>query len=117
MHSISESYLEKLNSSAQTTRTFDPVPQFDFGDRSTFPVKPNSERAYADFFVHSFIQLICFLPVLTRVQAFLPQMQASNTLLSQRMQQDPTSVDIEHVTEGMDQYIEMVQPFAYSHHY
>jgi hypothetical protein len=52
------------------------------------------------------------IPVLTRVQAFLPQMEASNILLSQRMQEDPTSVDIEHVPEGMDQYIEMVQSFA-----
>jgi hypothetical protein len=57
----------------------------------------------------------CFprYPVLTRVQAFLPQMEASNTLLSQRMQEDPSSVDIEHVPEGMDQYIEMVQSFTY----
>lgn len=45
----SESYLEKLNSSVQSTRSFDPIPQFDFGDRATFPVKPNSERAYARY--------------------------------------------------------------------
>ncbi|KIM40659.1 hypothetical protein M413DRAFT_446076 [Hebeloma cylindrosporum] len=84
-----QSYLEKINSSAQPTRAFDnPIPQFDFGDRTTFPVKPNSE-------------------LLSRVQAFLPQMEASNTMLSQRMQDDPASVDIEHIPEGMDQYIEM----------
>lgn len=116
---ISESYLEKLNSSAQATRAFDPVPQFDFGDRTTFPVKPNSERAYSRclyrFPSHN---SRCFpqYPVLTRVQAFLPQMEASNTLLSQRMQEDPTSVDIEHVSEEMDQYIEMVPSFAYLNH-
>jgi hypothetical protein len=82
-----QSYLEKLNSStAQTSRPFDA--QFHIGNRATFPIKPNSE-------------------LLTRVQAFLPQMEASNTLLSQRMQEDPTSVDIEHIPEEMSQYVEM----------
>jgi hypothetical protein len=44
-------------------------------------------------------------------------MEASNTLLSQRMQDDPTSVDIEHVSEEMGQYIEMVQFLFYISHY
>jgi len=42
------------------------------------------------------------------VQAFLPQLEASNSLLAQRMEVDPSSVDIEHIPEGIDQYIEMV---------
>jgi len=46
--------------------------------------------------------------VLSRVQAFLPQIQSSNQVLNQRMQQDPTSVNIEHISEDMDQYIQMV---------
>ena len=48
------------------------------------------------------------LSVLSRVQAFLPQIEASNALLTQRMQEDPASVDIEHISEGSQQYIEMV---------
>jgi hypothetical protein len=35
-------------------------------------------------------------------------MEASNAILAQRAQTDPKSVDIEHVTDGLDQYIEMV---------
>lgn len=51
------------------------------------------------------------LAVLSRVQAFLPQMEASNTILAQRVQADPKSVDIENVEDGMGQYIEMVRLF------
>ena len=47
-----------------------------------------------------------YLKVLARVQAFLPQMEASNAILSQA---DPRSVDIENVTEADHQYIEMVR--------
>jgi len=42
--------------------------------------------------------------LLARVQAFLPRMEASNAILSQA---DPKSIDIEHVPETDDQYIEM----------
>ncbi|GLB44665.1 putative protein with domain of unknown function (DUF4598) [Lyophyllum shimeji] len=53
----------------------------------------------------------CHVPppseLLSRVTAFLPALQASNALLEQRAQQDPKSVDIEHIDEGMGQYIEM----------
>ncbi|KDR75971.1 hypothetical protein GALMADRAFT_247160 [Galerina marginata CBS 339.88] len=85
-----QSYLEKLNSSSRS-RAFTPpsgIPQFDFGDRKTFPVGPPAE-------------------LLSRVQAFLPEFEASNALLTQRARLDPNSVDIEHIPEGMDQYIEM----------
>ncbi|KAH9481182.1 hypothetical protein JR316_0005702 [Psilocybe cubensis] len=87
-----QSYLEKLNASSQTRNFTRPsgIPEFkfDFGDRTTFPVVPNTE-------------------LLSRVQAFLPQLEASNAILTQRAQEDPSSVDIEHIPEGMDQYIEM----------
>jgi len=46
--------------------------------------------------------------LLSRVQAFLPQMEASNAILAQRAREDPNSVDIEHIPDRMDQYIEMI---------
>ncbi|KAF9269300.1 hypothetical protein L218DRAFT_983856 [Marasmius fiardii PR-910] len=61
--------------------------KFDFGERKAHSVGPS--------------------PLLSRVQAFLPQMEASNVELTQRMETDPSSVDIENLTEGMDHYIEM----------
>ncbi|KAF8808670.1 hypothetical protein BYT27DRAFT_7137134 [Phlegmacium glaucopus] len=85
-----QSYLEKLNSSSHTTNlASQPAFQtFDFGDRTTFDVKPPTD-------------------LLSRVQAFLPQLEASNAVLAQRAREDPNSIDIEHIPEGMDQYIEM----------
>ncbi|TFK83418.1 hypothetical protein K466DRAFT_589737 [Polyporus arcularius HHB13444] len=61
---------------------------FDFGDRSTFAVQPPLE-------------------LLSRVQAFLPELAASNADLLRRAREDPTSVDIENVREEDPQYIEM----------
>lgn len=46
--------------------------------------------------------------VLSRVQAFLPQLEASNKALLLRAQEDPSSVDIENVEEDEEHYIEMV---------
>ena len=43
--------------------------------------------------------------MLSRVQAFLPQIEASNAILAQA---DPMLVDIENVAETDDRYIEMV---------
>ncbi|PPQ72996.1 hypothetical protein CVT26_014512 [Gymnopilus dilepis] len=85
-----QTYFEKLNTSTKTEDFTRPsgIPRFDFGDRTTFPVNPPTE-------------------LLSRVQAFLPQIEASNALLTQRMQEDPASVDIEHISEGSQQYIEM----------
>ncbi|KIJ94530.1 hypothetical protein K443DRAFT_35520, partial [Laccaria amethystina LaAM-08-1] len=82
--------LENLNSSSATTSSArDPdFPRFDFGDRKTYEVPPPSE-------------------LLSRVQAFLPQIADSNNALSQRAQEDPGSVDIEHIEEGAERYIEM----------
>ncbi|KZT22682.1 hypothetical protein NEOLEDRAFT_1180758 [Neolentinus lepideus HHB14362 ss-1] len=45
--------------------------------------------------------------LLSRVQAFLPQLAASNADLESRARADPGSVDIENVAEEAGQYIEM----------
>ncbi|KAF5352606.1 hypothetical protein D9756_006315 [Leucocoprinus leucothites] len=82
-----QNLLEKLNSDSKP-QTQPGVQKFDFGSRSTFPIHPPSD-------------------LLARVQAFLPQIQASNETLSQRMQEDPDSVNLEHISESMDQYIQM----------
>ncbi|TFK41478.1 hypothetical protein BDQ12DRAFT_386305 [Crucibulum laeve] len=79
--------LEKLSAGTATMAQSVP-PKFDFGDRTTFAIPPPTE-------------------LLLRVKAFLPQLEASNAILADRMQADPSSVDIEHVDEGMEQYIEM----------
>ncbi|TEB28188.1 hypothetical protein FA13DRAFT_1794180 [Coprinellus micaceus] len=54
------------------------LPKFDFGDRRTEAVVPNTE-------------------LLSRVQAFLPQLEASNRELLARAKADPKSVDIENL--------------------
>ena len=57
-----ESYLEKLNSSSHTT-VFEPVlKKFDFGDRTTFSVKPPTERMFHST-IMSFISLIFHSPL------------------------------------------------------
>ncbi|KAF7783858.1 hypothetical protein Agabi119p4_23 [Agaricus bisporus var. burnettii] len=81
-----QALLENLNSDARPQPP--PGLQFDFGNKPPFDVNPPAE-------------------LLSRVQAFLPQIQASNEALTQRMQKDPDSVNIEHVSEHMDQYIQM----------
>jgi hypothetical protein len=52
----------------------------------------------------------CFLAtVLARLEAFLPQMASANSELLQRAQQNPESVNIEHIDDtGDGRYIEMV---------
>ncbi|KAK0466777.1 uncharacterized protein EV420DRAFT_1240577, partial [Desarmillaria tabescens] len=84
-----EAVMHKLNATASDPRPVATAAKpFDFGERRTFAVDPPSE-------------------LLSRVQAFLPQIEASNAILTQRVELDPKSVDIEHITEGMEQYIEM----------
>ena len=62
------------------------------------------------------MSFICsFFIVLSRVQAFLPQLEASNAILAQRTREDPNSIDIEHIPDGMDQYIEMASFIFYFH--
>ncbi|KAG7094248.1 hypothetical protein E1B28_007853 [Marasmius oreades] len=79
---------QKLNTSTSAS-SFSSKPELklDFEEKKPHPVGPS--------------------PLLSRVQAFLPQMEASNAELTQRMETDPSSVDIENITEGVNQYIEM----------
>jgi len=88
-----QSVFEKLNSSSPShehTRRGLGMPnfQFDLGERKTWAVEPPSE-------------------LLSRVQAFLPQMEASNVILTERAEADPQSVDMEQVGDEAEPYIEM----------
>ncbi|KAL5535705.1 hypothetical protein ACEPAF_3799 [Sanghuangporus sanghuang] len=77
-----------------------PSSSFDFGVRETHAVEPPSE-------------------LLSRVESFLPQMEAANAELARRMESSPESVDIENLGDREDdeeedeedgrqgQYIEM----------
>ena len=110
--SHSDELLSRMNSSTSASSPQVP-PSFDFGDRSTFPVPPPLERAY------SLLMRACdqTIPhsvstsshaVLSRVQAFLPELAASNADLLRRAREDPDSIDIENIDESQAQYIEMV---------
>ncbi|KAJ3799441.1 hypothetical protein GGU11DRAFT_777074 [Lentinula aff. detonsa] len=87
-----QSIFEKLNSgpssSLETTGSGMPYPPFNFEERKTWAVDPPSE-------------------LLSRVQAFLPQIEASNTILTQRAETDPQSVDMEQLEDDSERYIEM----------
>ncbi|TFK70577.1 hypothetical protein BDN72DRAFT_734183, partial [Pluteus cervinus] len=82
-----QSLLEKLNTGSSSSTSSGPA-KYDFGDRTTHPVDPPSE-------------------LLSRVQAFLPQIEASNVTLAQQVEVDPQSVDIENVDSNAERYIEM----------
>lgn len=101
--------LEKLNSTSSSSTsgfsTDSRLPTFDFGDRKTYPVTPPHQRSC--LIVHS-CSHTDLSTVLSRVQEFLPQMEASNAVLSRRARDDPQSIDIETIEEGAHQYIEMV---------
>ncbi|TCD64060.1 hypothetical protein EIP91_004568 [Steccherinum ochraceum] len=60
---------------------------FDLGDRSTFAFEPSTD-------------------LLSRVQAFLPEIAASNAQLELRARENPKSVDIENIRDG-ESYIQM----------
>ncbi|KAG2115844.1 uncharacterized protein F5147DRAFT_382424 [Suillus discolor] len=85
------SLLEQLNSSSSSppknTSNAAP-PTFDFGERKTYAVDPPSE-------------------LLARIQDFLPRLKEENDSLSQRIRDNPSSVDIENIEEDAEQYIEM----------
>ncbi|KAJ3808378.1 hypothetical protein F5876DRAFT_46130 [Lentinula aff. lateritia] len=87
-----ESIFKRLNSGSPSflgpAESRQPNLQFDFGERKTWTVEPPSE-------------------LLSRVQAFLPQMEASNTILSQRVETDPQSVDMEQLEDTSERYIEL----------
>ena len=53
--------------------------------------------------------------VLSRVQAFLPEIAASNAQLELQARQNPQSIDIESVREG-EAYIKMVRPALFFGH-
>jgi len=78
---------ESMNSSSVKTQAHTER-SFDFGERKTFAVEPPKE-------------------LLSRIQAFLPQMAASNALLAQQVAADPGSVDIENIQDTDAQVIEM----------
>ncbi|EJD03760.1 uncharacterized protein FOMMEDRAFT_167086, partial [Fomitiporia mediterranea MF3/22] len=62
---------------------------FDFGVCETHPVQPPTH-------------------LLSRLEEFLPQMEAANADLAHRIEAHPESVDIEHLGDtGLGQYIEM----------
>lgn len=104
-NTLAEGLLEKLNSDSKSQAP--PSPRFEFRDRSTFAVNPSTERLY--FIHHSRKLLVLLTPdsVISRVQAFLPQIQASNEALIERVRDDPDGTCIEYI-ENADEYIEMV---------
>ncbi|KAJ3709902.1 hypothetical protein C8R42DRAFT_536737, partial [Lentinula raphanica] len=75
-----ESIFKKLNSNSSSLSepSVSAVPSYRFGlgKRKTRAVEPPSE-------------------LLPRVQSFLPQIEASNAIVNQRVETDPQSVDIE----------------------
>jgi len=62
--------------------------KFDFGDRRTYAVEPPNE-------------------LLSRLQAFLPALEASNHELFRKAEEDPDSIDIENVGQDEAHYVEM----------
>ncbi|KAI0367267.1 hypothetical protein BV20DRAFT_970665 [Pilatotrama ljubarskyi] len=86
MHSL----LSRLNAQKANSRSGVSAAQQrpDIGDRTTLPAGPPLE-------------------LLSRVQAFLPELAASNAELVRRARENPESVDIESIGEHEEQYIEM----------
>lgn len=72
--------------------------------KKTFPVGPPSDSKY-----HNVKNIMHYTKrislVLSRVQAFLPQLKSANEQLKAV---DPKKLDIENVDEESEQYIEMV---------
>jgi len=69
-------------------------------------VDPPSECASFFLFPH-IIPPNFDIPVLARIQDFLPRLKAENDSLVQRIRDNPSSVDIENIEEDAEQYIEM----------
>jgi len=80
--------LSRLNTASSQLNSPQPPTSFVFGERGPHGTDAPSE-------------------LLSRVQAFLPQLEASNRALLRRAQEDPSSVDIENVEECEEHYIEM----------
>ncbi|EIM92615.1 uncharacterized protein STEHIDRAFT_44322, partial [Stereum hirsutum FP-91666 SS1] len=83
-----QTILSSLNSSQNTGEATNAPISLDFGNRATFPVEPPSE-------------------LLARIEAFLPALEASNSQLLQQAENDPRSVDIEHLNREEGRYIQM----------
>ncbi|KIY63337.1 hypothetical protein CYLTODRAFT_403395 [Cylindrobasidium torrendii FP15055 ss-10] len=81
-HRRLEAFMHKLSTQPKAADV-DMLPTL--GERKTYAMDPPSE-------------------LLARVQSFLPQMEASNAMLSDA---DPSTLDIENISEGAEQYIEM----------
>lgn len=58
-------------------------------------------------------QLTISHQVFNRLDAFLPQLAAANQQLAERARQDPESVNMEHINDTDNQYIQMVRTRAY----
>ncbi|THH20181.1 hypothetical protein EW146_g1120 [Bondarzewia mesenterica] len=99
--------LESLNTSNASNECSN-LMKFDFGERETFLVDPPTERRSWPFLPPmSILPMTSLAPVLSRVQAFLPALEASNSQLFEQARRDPQSVDIEHVSQNESQFIEM----------
>ncbi|KAI0635391.1 hypothetical protein C8Q77DRAFT_1072599 [Trametes polyzona] len=85
-----QSLLSRLNATTNGGAAGVPPPPrpFGLGDGSALPPAPPLE-------------------LLSRVQAFLPELAASNAELVRRARENPESVDIEHIGDDQEQYIEM----------
>lgn len=103
-----------MNSSQRIGETANHSIPLEFGDRLTFAVEPPSERMYYSrvlMFTQLFMDLL-FSLVLARIEAFLPALEASNSQLLQQAQNDPRSVDIEHLNREEGRYIQMVRALS-----
>ncbi|KAJ7597708.1 hypothetical protein C8J56DRAFT_920747 [Mycena floridula] len=79
-----DALMKKLSDKEPSRSGTSGLPQFDFGKRETFPVEAPTE-------------------LISRIQAFLPQLEAANDLLAQS---DPRALDIECIEED-GPYVEM----------
>jgi len=101
--------LSRLNTASSQLSSPQPPTSFVFGERGPHGTDAPSERT-SQLRVRFILSFFDFsLPtVLSRVQAFFPQLEASSRALLRRAQEDPSSVDIENVEECEEHYIEMV---------
>lgn len=86
--------------------TAPPAPPLPRQKPNMYKVAPPSDSKYDNIMVDPFIHMYISSLVLSRVQAFLPQLQTANSELDKK---DPSELDIENVNEEQEgQYIEMV---------
>lgn len=112
-----ETILSSLNSSQNTGEATNAPISLDFGNRATFPVEPPSERMYPPHVrgCSWLLMGLTFFLVLARIEAFLPALEASNSQLLQQAENDPRSVDIEHLNREEGRYIQMVHALSRNH--